>query len=61
MFRQITNLNGDERYLIFSLLIFLIFFIVVGIMLIRMKKDYSDHMSEMPLEDNENESTNPQE
>ncbi|MFB5944553.1 hypothetical protein [Albibacterium profundi] len=61
MFRQITNLNGDERYLIFSLLIFLIFFIVVGIMLIRMKKDYSDHMSEMPLEDNENEFTNPQE
>lgn len=61
MFRQITNLNGDERYLIFSLLIFLIFFIVVGIMLIRMKKDYSDHMSEMPLEDNENETTNPQE
>lgn len=61
MFRQITDLNGDERYLIFSLLIFLIFFIVVGIMLIRMKKDYSDHMSEMPLEENENETTNPQE
>lgn len=61
MFRQITDLNGDERYLIFSLLIFLIFFIVVGIMLIRMKKDYSDHMSAMPLEENENETTNPQE
>lgn len=61
MFKQITDLNGDEGYLIFSLLMFLIFFIVVGIMLIRMKKDYSQHMSEMPLEDGENESTNPQE
>jgi len=61
MFKQITNLNGDERYLIFSLLVFLIFFIVVGIMLIRMKKDYSKHMSEMPLEEGENETINPKE
>lgn len=61
MFKQITNLNGDERYLIFSLLVFLIFFIAVGIMLIRMKKDYSKHMSEMPLEESEKEITNPQE
>lgn len=61
MFRQITDLNGDERYLIFSLLVFLIFFLAVGIMLIRMKKDYSKHMSEMPLDEEENETTNTQE
>ncbi|WP_118196063.1 hypothetical protein [Albibacterium indicum] len=61
MFKQITDLNGDERYLIFSLLVFLIFFIAVGIMLIRMKKDYSKHMSEMPLEESEKEITNTQE
>lgn len=54
MFKQITNLNGDERYLIFSLLMFLAFFIIVGIMLFRMKKDYAEQMSQMPLEeDNE--------
>ena len=54
MFKQITNLNGDEQYLIFSLLMFLAFFIIVGIMLIRMNKDHVDQMSQMPLEkDNE--------
>ena len=53
MFKQITELNGDENYLIFSLLMFIVFFAIVGIMLIRMKKDYADHMSEMPLNDDE--------
>jgi len=53
MFKQITNLNGDENYLIFSLIMFIVFFIIVGIMLIRMKKDYAQHMSEMPLNDEE--------
>lgn len=53
MFKQITNLNGDEQYLIFSLLMFLAFFIIVGIMLIRMSKDYAQQMSEMPLEEND--------
>jgi len=54
MFKQITNLNGDEQYLIFSLLMFLAFFILVGIMLVRMNKDYAEQMSQMPLEeDNE--------
>lgn len=56
MFKQITNLNGDEQYLIFSLLMFLAFFIIVAIMLVRMKKDYADQMSQMPLEE-DNETT----
>lgn len=51
MFKQITNLNGNEWYLIASLLIFLLFFIIVGVLLIRMNKSHIDYMSEMPLED----------
>src|SRR5690606_41346515 len=56
MFKQITDLNGDESYLIFSLLMFMVFFLLVGIMLVRMKKDYADEMSQMPLEENYEES-----
>jgi len=61
MFKQITELNGDENYLIFSLLMFIVFFAIVGIMLIQMKKDYADHMSEMPLNDDELDQENHQE
>jgi len=61
MFKQITELNGDENYLIFSLLMFIVFFAIVGIMLIQMKKDYADHMSEMPLNDDELDKENHQE
>jgi hypothetical protein len=56
MFKQITNLQGDEIYLIVSLWIFIIFFISVGIMLFLMKKDYVQYMKEIPLEDSEKES-----
>lgn len=55
MFKQITNLNGDELYLIVSLWIFLVFFISVGCMLFWMKKDHIDHMKDIPLENQENE------
>jgi hypothetical protein len=51
MFRQITNLNGDEGYLLFSLVMFMVFFIVVTIVLIKMKKPFIDYMSEMPMEE----------
>ncbi len=51
MFKQITDLSGNEWYLIVSLWIFLIFFIVVGVMLFRMRKDYIDYMKEMPMDD----------
>lgn len=55
MFKQITNLDGNEWYLIVSLWIFLIFFIVVGIMLWRMKKEHVDYMKDIPLEGNSQE------
>jgi len=51
MFKQITDLSGNEWYLIASLWIFLVFFIVVGIMLFRMKKDYVDYMKDIPMDD----------
>lgn len=55
MFKQITNLEGNEWYLIASLWIFLIFFIVVGVMLYRMRKDYVEYMGNIPLEDSDAE------
>ncbi|MGV3704946.1 MAG: hypothetical protein ACO1NU_06160 [Arcticibacter sp.] len=52
MFRQfISSVSGSQVYLITSLGIFLVFFIVVALMLFLMKKDHIKHMSEMPLRD----------
>ncbi len=53
MFKQITNLQGDEIYLIISLWIFLVFFVSVGIMLFFMKKDYIRYMKDIPFNDGE--------
>jgi hypothetical protein len=50
MFKQITNLNGDEIYLIASLWLFLVFFVAVGLMLFWMNKDHVQYMKELPLE-----------
>ncbi len=55
MFKQITNLQGDEMYLITSLWIFLVFFVLVGVMLFYMKKDYVKYMKEIPFNDSEKE------
>lgn len=55
MFKQITNLNGDEIYMITSLWIFIIFFVVVGLMLFFMKKDHIEYMKSIPLEDTKQE------
>jgi hypothetical protein len=52
MFKQFTeNINGNQAYLLFSLGIFFVFFIVVTIMLIRIRKPHVEHMSDLPLED----------
>ena len=52
MFKQFTeNIKGDQVYLISSLGIFLVFFIVVTIMLIRFRKQHVDYMSDLPLDD----------
>ena len=52
MFRQFTeHINGNQVYLPSSLGIFLVFFIVVTILLIRLKKQHVEYMSDLPLED----------
>ena len=54
MFKQFTeNISGHQVYLLVSLGIFLVFFIVVSIVLVRLKKQHIDHMSNIPLVDGE--------
>ncbi|ADY50951.1 hypothetical protein Pedsa_0369 [Pseudopedobacter saltans DSM 12145] len=50
MFKQISNLAGNEIYLLVSLLIFIVFFIIATFMLFRMKKTHIAYMSELPVE-----------
>jgi hypothetical protein len=52
MFKQfISNYTDSQIYLISSLWFFLAFFILVGVMLLMMKKSHVDYMSELPLKD----------
>lgn len=54
MFKQFTeDISGYQAYLLFSLWIFLLFFIVVTIYLIRIKKPHITHMSDLPLQDDD--------
>ncbi|WP_169304390.1 hypothetical protein [Pedobacter frigoris] len=54
MFKQfLDQVDGNQGYLITSLGIFMLFFIVVAILLIVMKKDEVKYMSELPLNDEE--------
>lgn len=53
MFKQITNLNGDEIYLIASLWIFLLFFVLVACMLIWMNKDHIKYMKDLPFDESD--------
>ncbi|GAB2984669.1 hypothetical protein GCM10027049_23350 [Mucilaginibacter puniceus] len=59
MFKQFTaDIAGNQVYLISSLGIFLIFFIVVTIMLMRLRKPYVDEMSNLPLNDGQTDTAN---
>jgi hypothetical protein len=53
MFKQIKDLAGGEIYLIASLLIFMVFFILVGVYLLKLNKSHIAVMSNMPFEDQE--------
>jgi cbb3-type cytochrome oxidase subunit 3 len=54
MFKQFSTLiNGNEGYLITSLGIFVLFFVLVGLFLFLMKKDEVAYMSQLPLNDKE--------
>jgi hypothetical protein len=57
MFKQFINtLQGDEVYMLISLLIFFLFFIGATIALIKMKKNYLDYMSNIPIDNETTES-----
>ncbi|WP_395627242.1 hypothetical protein [Daejeonella sp.] len=52
MFRQfIDKTTGADVYLITSLGIFMVFFIIVTALLFTMKKNHVNYMSELPLND----------
>ena len=52
MFKQFLNQVDDSQvYLITSLGIFLLFFIMVAVLLFVMKKEKIKYMSELPLND----------
>ncbi|MHB1179131.1 MAG: hypothetical protein ACYCZO_12465 [Daejeonella sp.] len=54
MFKQfIQNFSDSRIYLISSLWLFLLFFILVAIMLILMNKKHIDYMSQLPLNEDE--------
>ena len=59
MFRQFTeHIQGNQVYLLFSLFIFLVFFIVVALLLLRLRKQHLDYMSDIPLHDCTEENIN---
>ncbi|WP_165305049.1 hypothetical protein [Pedobacter sp. SYP-B3415] len=55
MFKQIKNLDGDENYMIFSLLVFVAFFVLVAIYLIKTSKERTEQMRQLPLNETDDE------
>ncbi|MFC0184335.1 hypothetical protein SAMN04515674_102143 [Pseudarcicella hirudinis] len=52
MFKQfINNVQGADVYMITSLLIFSVFFVLVGIYLFMIDKKHAKDMSYLPLKD----------
>jgi cbb3-type cytochrome oxidase subunit 3 len=52
MFKQfVDQVAGADQYLIASLLIFFIFFVVISLLLIKMNKTHIAYMSKLPLQD----------
>ncbi|WP_421939990.1 hypothetical protein [Pedobacter sp.] len=51
MFNQLKNLAGDEYYLISSLLVFMLFFLIVGVYLLKLNKQHIQIMRELPIQD----------
>ncbi|MFM6976711.1 MAG: hypothetical protein ACKOW2_07670 [Sphingobacteriaceae bacterium] len=56
MFKQfLNNTDGYNIYLIVSLGIFMVFFILVGTLVARIKKEEEKYLSDLPLNENTNE------
>jgi len=54
---QLEQIAGVEIYPIISMLIFFIFFILVGYMVIKTDKKEIEELSNMPLDGNNNDQT----
>ncbi len=56
MFKQfLDQVDGNQGYLLSSLGIFMLFFILVAVLLLTMKKDEIKYMSELPLNEESDE------
>jgi len=54
MFKQfLSGVDGMDQYLIFSMIVFIVFFTGVVLYVLRMRKDTADKLSNIPLNDNE--------
>ena len=59
MFKEVLqSIEGIEFYTIVSMLILILFFIGIIIWLFKVDKKYIKHMSELPLNENNNEVSN---
>ena len=56
MFKQfLAHADGNQGYLISSFGIFALFFILVGVFVMTMKKEEIKYMSELPIKEDEDE------
>lgn len=54
MFKQfVSGVEGMDQYLIFSMIVFIVFFVGVLIYVVRMTKEEVDVLSNIPLTDKE--------
>ena len=59
MFKEVLqSIEGIEFYTIVSMIIFILFFVGMIIWLFKVDKKYIKDMSELPLEENDNELSN---
>jgi len=59
MFKEVLqSIEGIEFYTIVSMLILILFFIGMIIWILKVDKKYIKHMSELPLNENNNEVSN---
>lgn len=55
MFNKLLDkLQGADVFMVLSFLIFVLFFIVVSVYLIKSNKEHIKRMSELPLNNNDN-------
>jgi cbb3-type cytochrome oxidase subunit 3 len=47
----LQDIEGVAAYPLFSLFVFIPFFIGVCVVVFRMRREHADHMSHLPLED----------